>query len=224
MNAHYPGARVETFALHDAQLVLARAHGFASWPKLKAYVDGVTVRRLADAVRAGDLDAVNAMLAVRPELVHSIWRRTTSTRRCTTPSATAAEMVRLLMEHGANARAGIWPHRDATSALTMARERGYTDIVAIIREEEARRSRAPLAGEDAAVPAEVADAFQRGDEEAAIAALEAHPDLIHVSEPRRGMTALHIAAAGLGSDGGLAAGSRRRCEGADENRADAIGF
>src|SRR5260370_42675662 len=54
VNAHYRGAHRATFALHDAQLVLARSYGFASWPKLKAYVDGVTVRRFAEGVRAED--------------------------------------------------------------------------------------------------------------------------------------------------------------------------
>src|SRR6266436_9270716 len=56
VNAHFHGADAATFALHDAQLVLARAYGFASWPKLKAYVDGVTVKRLLQAVRASDLE------------------------------------------------------------------------------------------------------------------------------------------------------------------------
>ena len=60
INGHYHGADPATFALHDAQLVIARAYGYESWPKLKAYVDGVTVTRLADAVRTGDLAAVRA--------------------------------------------------------------------------------------------------------------------------------------------------------------------
>ena len=51
-----------TFALNDAQRALARAYGFESWPKLKAFVDGVTVRRFAEAVQAGDIDRVRAML------------------------------------------------------------------------------------------------------------------------------------------------------------------
>jgi hypothetical protein len=42
---HYRGADAKTFALSDAQLVLARAYGFRSWPSLKAFVDGVTVAR-----------------------------------------------------------------------------------------------------------------------------------------------------------------------------------
>jgi hypothetical protein len=67
VNAHYRGADTATFALHDTQLVLARAYGFESWPKLKAYVDGVTVKRLLLAVRASDLEE-----ALRPhcELRH----------------------------------------------------------------------------------------------------------------------------------------------------------
>jgi len=58
VRARYHDADPEQFALHTAQLVLARSHGFDSWPKLKAYVDGVTVRRLVDAVRANDFSRV----------------------------------------------------------------------------------------------------------------------------------------------------------------------
>src|SRR5262245_16610915 len=62
VNAHYRAPDPSKFALHDAQLVVARSYGFESWPKLKAYVDGVTVKRLAEAIRAGDLAQVRAML------------------------------------------------------------------------------------------------------------------------------------------------------------------
>src|SRR5216683_3371877 len=70
VQAQYARADRATFALHDAQLVLARAYGFEGWPKLKAHVDGVTVKRLVEAVRAGDVSQVRAMLKVRPELAH----------------------------------------------------------------------------------------------------------------------------------------------------------
>ena len=50
-------------SLHDTQFVLAREQGFASWPKLKAFVDGANVARFAGAVRAGDVAQVRAMLA-----------------------------------------------------------------------------------------------------------------------------------------------------------------
>src|SRR5215510_13277879 len=46
----------ETFALHDAQFVLARSYGFESWPKLKAAVDGVTAVKLHSAAESGDLE------------------------------------------------------------------------------------------------------------------------------------------------------------------------
>src|SRR5215475_4174137 len=68
VHQHYRDADPATFALHNAQLALARAYGFESWPKLKAYVDGVTIRRLADAVRADELALVRRMLRARPEL------------------------------------------------------------------------------------------------------------------------------------------------------------
>ncbi len=145
VNAHYRGASPASFALHDAQLVLARSYGFPSWPKLKAFVDGVTVRRLCDAVREGDLNGVKAMLDVRPELVHLDLAENDEHRALHhAVLQRRPDMVRLLMQHGADARKGIWPHRDATSPLTIASDRGYTEIVAIIRDEERRDSRVPV--------------------------------------------------------------------------------
>ena len=142
VDAHYDGAHRGAFALHDAQLVIARSYGFDSWPKLKAYVDGVTVRRLVEAVCAGEAERVRTMLNARPELAdmtvsygdeHRAIHYAVIHRR--------QEIARLLMQKGANARAGIDPHRDATSAWTLARERGYDQMVAIIEEEEARRAK-----------------------------------------------------------------------------------
>jgi len=65
---HFRDVDPAKFALHDAQLVLARSYGFDSWPKLRAYVNGATVRRLVDAVRSNDLPQMRAMLKARPEL------------------------------------------------------------------------------------------------------------------------------------------------------------
>lgn len=141
VKAHYDTAQVETFALHDAQLVIARSYGFDSWPKLKAYVDGVTIRRLVDAVRAGDLNRVELMLKARPELANMTMSY--GDEHCAIHYAVMhrqPEITRLLMQKGANARTGIDPHRDATSAWTLAQERGYEEIVAIIEEEEKRRA------------------------------------------------------------------------------------
>lgn len=157
VNACYDHPDRATFALHHAQLVIARSYGFDSWPKLKAYVDGVTIRRLIEAVRAGDIERVRSMLKARPELAdmsvsygdeHRAIHYAVMHRQ--------PEMTRLLMRQGANARAGIHPHRDATSAWTLARERDYDDIVGIIQEEEKRR--AEPVHEPAIAPAQLDDA------------------------------------------------------------------
>ena len=59
--------------LTEAQLLVARAHGFASWRKLKSFVDAVNghgdaVRR---AVREGDRAVLTRLLDEDPELVHT---------------------------------------------------------------------------------------------------------------------------------------------------------
>src|SRR5579884_3673862 len=69
VTAYHDTAAPETFALHDAQFVLARSYGFESWPKLKAAVDGVTAAKLYDAVDSADLETVRELLTRRPELV-----------------------------------------------------------------------------------------------------------------------------------------------------------
>ena len=140
VNAHYRAADAKSFALHDAQLVIARSFGFDSWPKLKAYVDGVTVRRLAGAILADDLDQVKAMLDARPEIADLTMSYGDEHRPIHyAVMKRSQEMVRLLMRRGADARHGIHPHRDATAAWTIAKERGYEEIAAIIEEEEQRR-------------------------------------------------------------------------------------
>lgn len=148
VNAHYHAAAPSTFALHDAQLVLARSYGFESWPKLKAYVDGVTIRRLAEAVQSDNLPLVEAMLKARPELADMEMSYGDERRPLHfAVMKRAPEMVRLLMRHGADARQGVHPHRDATSAWILAKERGYDEIVAIIEAEEHRRAPQPQPGE-----------------------------------------------------------------------------
>ena len=142
VTACYDDPQHATFALHDAQLVIARSYGFDSWPKLKAYVDGVTIRRLVEAVSNGDIERVRAMLKARPELANMAVSYGDEHRAIHYAAMhRQPEITRLLMRKGANARAGIHPHRDATSAWTLARERGYDDIVAIIEEEENRKAK-----------------------------------------------------------------------------------
>jgi ankyrin repeat protein len=157
VTAHHRVGDRSKFALHDAQLVIARSYGFDSWPKLKAYVDGVTIKQLADAVCTDNLAQARRMLQARPELASLAMSYGDEHRPIHyAVMKRSPEMVRLLMRRGANARQGIHPHRDATTAWTIAKERGYEEIVAIIEEEEQRRGearnahKAEAAGDEAA--------------------------------------------------------------------------
>ena len=96
--AHHRTATPETFALHDAQFVLARSYGFESWPKLKAAVDGVTTTRLHEAVQKGDLGAVRALLARRPEIVDLL--REGYNGGSPRTHAPDQAMIDLMLEHG----------------------------------------------------------------------------------------------------------------------------
>ena len=126
VTAYHRTATPESFALHDAQFVLARSYGFESWPKLKAAIDGVTATRLHAAVESGDLKTARELLTRRPEIVDlgrgemravhmAVLRRD-------------LEMTKLLLEFGADPDGGIWPKREATSPYILARERGYDEI------------------------------------------------------------------------------------------------
>jgi ankyrin repeat protein len=184
------------FTLSDAQRVLARAYGYESWPKLKAFVDGANMARLAEAVNAGDVAQARTLLNARPELAgmemagddehralhYAVLRRD-------------APMVRLLMQAGADARKGIFPHRDATTAYALARDRDYQDIVAVIEEEEQRRREAMSCPNVTVSPVQeqINHAIREGDNGTAIRLLEADESLIRACD-RDGASPLHIAA------------------------------
>jgi ankyrin repeat protein len=185
-----------SFVLSDAQRVIARAYGFASWTKLKAFVDGANIARFAEAAQSGDLAQVRSMLASRPELI-GMDRAENDEHRALHYAVLRrdATMVRLLMEAGADARKGIYPHRDATSALSLAQDREYTDIVAIIEDEE-RHRREELSCPNASVSSlqdEISAAIAGGETATAIHLLKSDLTLLHACD-RNGQTPLHVAA------------------------------
>jgi hypothetical protein len=134
------------FALADAQRVLARAYGFSSWPALKNHVEGVNFPALIAAAEAGDVGAVRRVAKTRPDLInHHAGLRDSALRRAVL--SRNEELTCVLMQIGADARTGIWPHRDATSAYAIAADREYSEIVAAIeREAENRHARANREG------------------------------------------------------------------------------
>jgi ankyrin repeat protein len=183
------------FALADAQRVIARAYGFSSWPALKNYVEGVNFVALIAAAEAGDVAAVRRLAKARPDLInpnHAEFRDSALHRAVLHRNE---ELTRILMQLGANARAGIWPHRVATSAYAIAVDREYSEIVATIeREEENRRAR--LSPEEAPTRAAVdalRQAIAEGRAAEAIALMEADPALICACD-LYDVTPLHLAA------------------------------
>jgi ankyrin repeat protein len=107
--------------LADAQLAIARDHGFSSWRKLKEHIDASQAAALFDAIRHGDVNAVRRLVTSRPALTSA---RTEAGQR---PLHVAAEcnqpqIVKLLMTRGADARAkyGSSAHNALSWALTTA--------------------------------------------------------------------------------------------------------
>jgi ankyrin repeat protein len=193
--AHHRTAMPATFALHDAQFVLARSYGFESWPKLKAAVDGVTTTRLHDAVKNGDIGAARALLARRPEIVDLLRGGPSGFEMRALHIAVMkhdVEMTRLLLEAGADTRGGIWPNRDATGPRTIAEERGYDEIVALMTAHEEKRG-ARVVNAHADGVRRLGDAMMTGGEEAVISVFESEPGLAGMCPPD-GVTMLHRAA------------------------------
>jgi hypothetical protein len=69
----------ETGTLAAAQFVIARSHGFESWPKLAKHVEAVAranspidnFELAADAIVIGELAALERLLKQHPELIHA---------------------------------------------------------------------------------------------------------------------------------------------------------
>ena len=103
------------FKLSDAQLVIARGYGFASWPKLKRRIDALTkppADLFVEAVNDGDVEAVRHLLDTHPDLGARIndplfaFGRTAAHSACDN-----LELLDLLIAHGADiAKKSDWEH------------------------------------------------------------------------------------------------------------------
>ena len=102
-----------------------------------ASVPGATVRHLIDAINGKRLDDVRALLEARPELARMSADNLQVVHHAVLTQQ--PEVVRLLMANGANAREGVYPYREATTALALAVQRGDQEIAGIIEDEERRR-------------------------------------------------------------------------------------
>lgn len=190
VTAYRRTATPETIALDDAQFVLARSYGYECWAKLEAAIDGVTAAKLHEAAESGDLRTARQLLARRPEIVDlgrgemralhmAVLRRD-------------LEMTKLLLDFGGDPDGGIWPNRDATSPYVLGLDRGYGEIVELIRAaKEKRGARGPQGPTEA--KRQLDRAWQSGSEEAVVAVFDEHPELAEMCPPN-GLTMLHQAA------------------------------
>jgi len=128
--------------LADAQLAVAREHGFASWRKLRAHLDSLAPPRLAPAdaapelveeffgaVNRGDESALGRMLATHPGLVNA--RHPDGT----TPLLAAADhnkpgVITLLLDRGGDP-GSIYEH-SAHTPLSWALTAGSFDAAAAL--------------------------------------------------------------------------------------------
>ncbi|HEX5000087.1 MAG TPA: ankyrin repeat domain-containing protein [Terriglobia bacterium] len=190
VNAYHRAASPDTFALHDAQFVLARSYGFESWPRLKAAVDGITAAKLHEAVEKGDVAAARALLERRPEIVDA----GPDEKRALHIAVMRRDlpMTRLLLEFHAHPENGIYPRRDATGPFVMARDRGYTEIADLLHEARLQRGFSP---ETVSVEArrKLGQAYRSGGEDAMVAVFDEHPELADM-RPIDGPSMLHQAA------------------------------
>jgi len=185
------------FVLADAQRVLARAYGFPSWTRLKQHVDGVCVKAFCEAADAGDVATIRRLAKSRPELVN-VGRGGDFGERTALHFAVLnrdEDMTRALMELGSDARKGFWPHRDATSAHTIAVDREYGEIVAIIEQAEARRRKewSPPGATIDSKTDEILKAIAEDRCDDATCLLESDVSLVGACDDR-GVTPLHCAA------------------------------
>jgi ankyrin repeat protein len=112
-------AEGRTVQLAEAQLAVAREHGFPGWRALKTHVEATLAAALFDAIANRDLNEVERLLAAHATLIAA------RSPEGQTPLHAAAEsnqpqIVRLLMKQGADARAryGSSAHNALSWALT----------------------------------------------------------------------------------------------------------
>ena len=144
------------FALADAQLVIARLHYIESWPRLLRHIEALERKdpwimrfeAAADAIIAGDVEKLRAMLREHPELVHERSTRAhhapllhyvaangVEDYRQVTPK-NAVEVAKSLLDAGAEVNASTDVYGGGSTALnltaTSAHPRGAGVQIALI--------------------------------------------------------------------------------------------
>jgi ankyrin repeat protein len=199
-HAHHPRIPAERrISLADAQLVVAREYGFASWAKLKHHVE--SLQRPADfdeplwgrdtwpflaAVYNGDETTVRQMLARDPPLVWAEYAYLQPLHYAVRGGRIG--MVRLLLHAGADPLAEGWSGRFGDeirddTPLARARDRELSEIVALLEAAAGDKPRSVAAERKAQstpereLEDEMMRICHRGDIDRALEMIDRHPGI-----------------------------------------------
>ena len=170
------------------------------------------VADLCSAAQHGDVSRVKKILAAQPDLVNVCLKENDERRALHfAVMARNPEVVEALMAAGADYGCGVYPHRDATGAITIAQERGYEDVVLIIHREAEKRQLAAcknivISPENDALFA----AIHAGDVRGSLKLLDQHPDLLDACQQSGGSVIYTASQQGLTKLVEETARSRRR--------------
>lgn len=144
----------------------------------------VTVVGLCNAAQAGDLERVKQILKAKPELAR-IHLAGDNERTAVQFAARQghADIVRVLLKAGADPLQGAYPYREATSALTLARDRGHAAVVEVIEQWLQQQRGTTPKGQ------ELCQAVREGDGACVLAILDTDSSLVSATDVR-GETAL----------------------------------
>ena len=153
----------------------------------------MSAERFFRAAEQGELPTLRELVAARPDLVR-LDRAENDEHTALHYAVLKRDLActRFLLEAGADPHKGIYPHRDATSPLTLAEDRGYDDVAVLIHEELDRR--AAQAGAEPERSDELFYLIREGDLEGVERLLDANPQRI-AEVDAQGRKPLHAAAA-----------------------------
>lgn len=170
----------EKLALHDAQLVIAREYGMASWPKLKTHIESVRAERQTRPLERHLQYYEDRAHGLREVLADGAPATIEQVRSWHPRFADASDAAII-----AASRSDAFTLDDAR--LVYARQHGFATWVLL-----GRHLRRVAAGEVEEPLLLLVEAGKRGDWQRVLGLLEAHPDLVH-ARGTNGNTLLNLA-------------------------------